>query len=440
MKKYKLSKYNYFVSQDEYTVTCTNLINKVIFGLDITKYNMLIDFSSKLDVLKEMNINLFNALYKLGIIVDAEIDETTKIKTEHRLQVYANKIYRLTIIPTLECNFKCWYCYEEHIKGRMSCQLQRSIIEHIKKQIYENRINAIQLDWFGGEPLIYFDEILYPLSKEIKSISKKNNVVFSNTITTNGSLINEKMIRKFKKIELTNFQITLDGSEEFHNKVKRNKTNRNEYKIVIANLLKICDILKKPSLMVRINYTQENIQNLEHILLDIPMKYRDKMEFSFQQVWQTQNKDEVVIDDIIEKFLMSGITTKKCSLELRSYKCYADVLGQAVITHEGKVFKCTARDFANHVPDGFLQDDGEIEWHNEYYRRMSQTTIENQKCNDCRFLPACWGPCSQKILEFQPREFEKICNIAGVEKTIKILMLEFYKKNLLSEKQEAENV
>lgn len=107
-------------------------------------------------------------------------------------------------------------------------------------------------------------------------------------------------------------------------------------------------------------------------------------------------------------------------------------MSQAVINFNGDVFKCTARDFANHKPDGVIEKDGNIKWNNIYYKRMSNTTIENEKCLTCNFLPACWGPCSQKVIECKDGEFDKYCNISGIESTIKTLMYDFYKANILS--------
>lgn len=428
---YKLSKYNYFLEQENDTIMCINLINKKIFGLDSAKYNFIQEKAKHLDDIRNTNINLFNAMYKLGIIVDNEIDELNKIKVEHRKQVYSTDFFRLTIIPTLECNFNCWYCYEEHSSGRMTLQCMDRIIKYIDQCLLVNRISSFQLDWFGGEPLLCFDEVIYPISKIIKEKMNNNAITFSNVITTNGALINEEMVSKFKEINLNNFQITFDGCEEYHNKVKKSKTERNEYTILWNNIFLLCDILDSPSILIRINYTEETLKNIINIIDDIPKKYLQKLEFTFQQVWQTQeNFGHIDIDNIRQEMISAGLKVLSNNLELHSYKCYADVLSQAVITNEGKVFKCTARDFANEEADGYLLENGTIEWGRVFYDRMSKTTIENEKCLNCKFLPACWGPCSQKILGYKNDEFDKICNVVGLEKTIKDLLSEFYKKEI----------
>ncbi|PIP54276.1 MAG: hypothetical protein COS14_04155 [Bacteroidetes bacterium CG02_land_8_20_14_3_00_31_25] len=431
---FKLSKYNYFYKQDIDTYTCMNLINKTIFGLSTNKIDLINRFYDNPEALKNINPNLFSALFKLGIIINQDINEINFLKTEHRKTIYSTNSYRLTILPTLECNFNCWYCYEDKIKGKMTNEIQIAIYKYVVNLIKTQSLKYFQLDWFGGEPLICFDEVVYPLSKRIALLCKKNGILFNNMITTNGYLISSEMIKKFKKINLKGFQITLDGNEKHHNKVKKGESGHNIYKKTVNNILEIIKRLDDINLMLRINYTENNFESITEIINDIPEVYRNKIEISLQQVWQTEKVNKRMnIIQCNNSFLKEGFVAPLYKLEQKPYRCYADLLSQAVVSYNGNVFKCTARDFANHKPDGILQKNGTIEYNNIYFNRMSKTTIENDNCMSCEFLPACWGPCSQKNIECKPNGFKQICNKSGIEKTIQILMADFYKKNILKQ-------
>ena len=334
-------------------------------------------------------------------------------------------------MPTLECNFNCWYCYENRIKGMMTEKTINSIIKFVKNHIKSNGIKHFQLDWFGGEPLLGFENAVYPISKKIKSLCKKNNIYFTNMITTNGFLINKEMIKKCREIGLNSFQITLDGNEEAHNKVKKDSDAENVYKKTIGNIIDLIDGLEKPHILLRINYTKQNSENITDIINDIDEDHRKKIEVSFQQVWQTEGTQKGInIESCNSEFETSGFNAPLYKLDNKHHKCYADLMSQMVINFDGKVFKCTARDFAESEPDGNLTSEGTIDWNNVINERMSRTTIENERCLDCELLPACWGPCSQKVIECKPDEFNQICNKSGIEKTVQVLMNDFYKKNI----------
>ena len=219
--KYKLSDYNYILKKDDDTFIGMNLINQIIFSLDNECYNLLIDNKEDVGRLQSINLSLFNALRKLGIIIPEKNNELEGINLRNRLSVYSTQMYRMTIIPTLECNLKCWYCYEEHKLGRMNYDVIKSVYSFVKKTIKDNNLRYFHLDWFGGEPLLCFDDIIYPVSKKIKQLCDQSNIVFFNGITTNGVLINKEMVKKILKIDLNKFQITLDGNKEQHNKVKK---------------------------------------------------------------------------------------------------------------------------------------------------------------------------------------------------------------------------
>lgn len=437
MKKYKLSQFNVFRQYDEETVIVCNLIEKKIFGLDSKKYNLLLQNSQNLSILQNENPHLFSALIKLGVIVDNEIDEINRIVLIHRKQIYNNHTYRITVLPTLDCNFRCWYCYEEHCKDYMTSSTQKIILKHVRKIINEFNIKHLALDWFGGEPLLCFEDTVFPLSRSIKRECEKRQILFSNSITTNGALITPLMIKRFRTIGLNSFQITLDGDEEHHNKTKTSKNKRNEYRNLLNTFFGMIDSVEDFNLLVRINYSPQNIDSIRNIINDIPQEYRRKMCVSFQQVWQTQHESlEYKIKDIVNCFIAEGFNVDKPNIYNGFYKCYADIANQIVIAPNGTIFKCTARDFTNHPADGVLKTDGSIQWNAPYFDRLCKTTIENDDCIHCRFLPACWGPCSQKLLEYRKDEFEKICNREGVRKTIESQMSDFYEINIRQQAKE----
>lgn len=84
----------------------------------------------------------------------------------------------------------------------------------------------------------------------------------------------------------------------------------------------------------------------------------------------------------------------------RSYPCKTSVHNQLAISYDGKIYKCTGRNFTDEMQEGILQTEGTIAWDTEKWeKRMAICSFDNELCRGCKLLPLCWAPCNQKLLE-----------------------------------------
>ena len=132
-----------------------------MFAIDLEKYNLLLNYKSNLEGLRKENQVFYSTMVKLGIIKSTELDRAfyEDALLKRRLTVFRDPSYRLTINPTLNCNFSCWYCYETHNKKYMSNEVKQRILKLIDNIVSKQDIQYFELDWFGGEPLLYPDII-----------------------------------------------------------------------------------------------------------------------------------------------------------------------------------------------------------------------------------------------------------------------------------------
>ncbi|GHT48295.1 radical SAM/SPASM domain-containing protein [Bacteroidia bacterium] len=398
----KASKYNIYIENaDKYYIY--NQITQALSEFDeeffFTLKNNLpfpdLDHSDK-EVLKNSHF-----------ICDKDLQEENIILCKNRIQRYGNRIARITIMPTLDCNFRCWYCYESHIQSKMSKETTQSIILFAKKIIEQNKLSCFSLDWFGGEPLLYFNELVYPISKKIMNLCEQANIPFVHTITTNGYLITPDWIASIKEIKLSQFQITLDGMAKYHNKTRFSDTDQNTYDTIVKNVELLCKEIEDIDMTVRINYTPKNVSSMEQIALSFDEKVRNKIKITPQLVWQFKNKEwlnkmENVLNEKLNYFQEKGY---KITNELAQVTgCYVENMLQFVINHDGLVYKCTARDFSNakHCV-GKLSDEGDFLPNANYYKYFTSSNFENSMCLDCNLLPSCLGSsCIQKKIEQIP--------------------------------------
>ena len=438
---YKLSNYNKFVPYKN-KILFFNAMSGALFLVDKNQYEIFNKLKNNFNSLKKHE-DFFCALVENRFIIDFSMNELDIIKYRNHRDVFIDNNYILKINPTMECNFNCWYCYEKHIKGKMSQDIMQNIIKHVQNLVETNKISGLNLGWFGGEPLLYFDEIVYPLSIKLKEIIEIKQLPFVNSITTNAYLINEKMISKLEKIDLNYYQITLDGCESKHNKSRQTKEGLPTYKRIINNINLICEKLKNVSITLRINYTDDTLNELQEIIKDIDKKYNNKIAIDFQRIWQTHDKTKdsnPKLKSLLKTFNNSGLHTNCTSFKLyRGCVCYADKYHSAIINYDGNVFKCTARDFNEDNKVGFLKKNGKIEWIPELIiKRFSKATFENEMCLKCKLLPICTGFCSQKNIEIQTKKDLKYsCLLYLNEMSVEDYVINLYKKELKQNNNES---
>ena len=204
---------------------------------------------------------------------------------------------------------------------------------------------------------------------------------------------------------MTSFQIPIDGYEKKHNSVK-NMENIGHYRQIIQNINALCESVDNISIVLRINYDTQTLKTILPVIEDIKTSNRSKIFVDFQRVWQIAlNKDETgnnpLLLDVKKAFEKAGFNTPYFAFSPKGFKCcYADSFYHRVINYDGKIFKCTARDYSEDLSIGNLNEDGTIVFNETILAKMfSDATFKNENCLKCKMLPLCYGPCIQKYYE-----------------------------------------
>ncbi|SUY57225.1 transcriptional regulatory protein [Clostridium tetani] len=167
-----------------------------------------------------------------------------------------------------DCNLRCKYCFadEGEYKGKrelMTADIGKKAIDFVIKN--SGPRNHIEVDLFGGEPLIAFDTV-----KEIveyaKKEEKKHNKVIRFTMTTNGTLLNDE-IMKYIDENMGNIVLSIDGRKEVNDRVRITRDNKGSYdKILpkIKSMVKMRD--KDKQYYVRGTFTRENLDFFNDIM------------------------------------------------------------------------------------------------------------------------------------------------------------------------------
>lgn len=118
-----------------------------------------------------------------------------------------------SIILTEACNLNCSYCYEKRKTPEVMTQ------ETVKKSVdfvFDNSNNQKKLSfiWFGGEPLLNFEQAKFGILYA-KDRAQKENKVLDQLIITNGTIWNDDIERFFKDNSDVRIQLSWDGMPEF---------------------------------------------------------------------------------------------------------------------------------------------------------------------------------------------------------------------------------
>ncbi len=140
------------------------------------------------------------------------------------------------------CNMDCEYCFAgkgdySGKSGIMSAEVGKRALDYLVEHSGARR--HLEVDFFGGEPLINWD-----VCKEIvaygRELEKKHNKLFNFTLTTNGVLIDDDVI-EFTNREMGNVVLSMDGRRETHDRMRHSKTGGGTYDLIMDNFKALVD-------------------------------------------------------------------------------------------------------------------------------------------------------------------------------------------------------
>lgn len=348
----------------------------------------------------------FNALKTDRFIVPRAEDEADALI--HRWEKNGNDESRFGIIinPTLNCNMRCWYCYEDHDgKQVMTKETRKAICQFIKDKVSDLKLKALNVSFFGGEPLLFFNDVVLPILQYAAKLCQERRIILYSNFTTNAVLLTDEVVESLNALPLgkkATFQITFDGNREVHDKTRIGSNKKPTYDTILHNMHSA--LQHGNEISARCNYTYDNILTFSDVLDDfISMglqSFEKTFSVKFEHVWQDGNnlsKSQQLMRKIRTDFENAGFDVGSDDIHFH-HVCYADSPRHAVINYNGDVFKCTARDFSPASREGVLNNEGRIEWNEKFFQRMA-IKYSNEACRNCCILPICNGSCTQNKME-----------------------------------------
>ncbi len=355
---------------------------------------------------------------------------------------------KITLMPGgYGCNFRCKYCYESHdnIKGYGEKELNYFV------KLIKSLKGKILIDFFGGEPLLNYKWIK-ALITNLNSLHDLPAIQYS--MTTNGYLLDREKISYLVNSGVKTFQITVDGVEETHNKLRPLKNGGESWAKIIENLKIFKELDNFFKVIIRINYNSTSLdkEKLCKFLETLSFAKKDiRFKFIFRAIGDysginssiqkheenkdtSQQKNETFLKafEFLNILLDNGFFAEDIDTLTRpaGLVCYASFPQNLVINGEGEILRCTVA-----VDQGYNKF-GKVNYSdNNYSLQINDKQLAEwknalkweSKCYKCRLLYQCLGMnCPVKNIANNCSACPPIANYAD-----KILKLVLKQKQLV---------
>lgn len=306
------------------------------------------------------------------------------------------KLQQLIILPTEKCNFRCTYCYEDFLIGKMKEPVQASIERYMDRRVPE--LTGLSLQWFGGEPLLAKSVVLR-LSSHAYRLCEQYDVGLEGSLTTNGYLLEPALFRELVSYRQRYFQITLDGWDEQHNVVRKLANGGGSFERIWSNLLATREHPEDFTIQIRVHVRRDNFESLHLLMMKLAEAFGGDRRYvlDFQHLRDLGGAGGKTIDrpvspaelrmleadlraeyeaavaaklgsrqvDVIPAYASEAVSGKPSDLKLTDAVqsveiCYAAKPNSLLIRADGRIGKCTVALTDDRNTLGAINPDGTV--------------------------------------------------------------------------------
>lgn len=318
-----------------------------------------------------------------------------------------------------DCNLRCEYCFAAKGDfGRGRCLMSEGVALSAIDFLIANSGSRhnLELDFFGGEPLMNFDTVKKTV-EYARSIEKKHNKNFRFTITTNGLNLNDEII-EFINREMSNVVLSLDGRREVNDRMRMTAGGKGSYDAIVPKFQKLVAGRGDKDYYVRGTFTALNKDFTEDVLSMYDLGFKnisvepavsdENLPFSIREndIPEILSEYEKLADKLIEiKKKGEKITFFHFMLDLSAGPCvYKRLRGcscgneYVAVTPEGDIYPCHQFVGMDDYKMGNLLDGT---FNNDLKDKFASINVyKKPECRECWAKFYCSGGCSANNLQY----------------------------------------
>lgn len=332
--------------------------------------------------------------------------------------IKSNEIKALCLHICHDCNLRCRYCFADegayHAEREfMSLETAISAIDFLLKNSGNRKV--LEVDFFGGEPLMCLDTIKKVVAyakREAGKLGKK----FLFTTTTNALLLDDDAIEFFNS-EMENVVLSIDGRKEVHDAIRKTKNGKGSFDLVIDHIKKFVRSRGDKHYYVRGTFTSKNLDfskdviflaesgfdsiSMEPVVTDI-----DDLQIKEEHLKTVCDEYETLCGKYLEKHEKGeGFNFFHFNIDLEGGTCLQKRVSACGAGNEyfsvvpnGDIYPCHQfagnKDFLmGNVRDGIERKD--------IRKRFADSSLfTREDCKDCFAKFICSGGCSANNYNF----------------------------------------
>ena len=385
--------------------TATGTVLKITDPIYRDQIQTLISHPVSLDSIpEELHSCLIEPLLHKRVLVTPDVNEFDLLTYMYNNRIVRNSLLELTLVITRQCNYRCVYCYEDHLDLPMLPEIYQRILRMIESGYQEGLYSGVSISLFGGEPLLEYD-LVVDFLKAANDLSEKYQKTFSAGATTNGSLLFPERFLQLHALNCRHFQITVDGMRDTHDQY-RIATDGNGWDTVINNLKFMASTNLSFDVTVRTNFNDDVLNHIQEFYEFMSGILDDRFDIYYEDIKHLggDNDENVhVLDTIASGLSMVDISSLIGQNHLKSnvcgdrlmpfsHICQATKYNSFIVDYDGTLLKCTL-DFSNDANRvGHISERGEMLINHEKHCKWLTVGFENNECcKSCKLLPLCYG-------------------------------------------------
>lgn len=380
----------------------------------------------KMKGFSNLPIELFNELKKIGAIVES--DEEVFDRYQFLSMKNNNNISMdFWICISDGCNFNCEYCFEGNKKKNNF--ISDVTIDNIMKYIVKNKeLKILTVSFAGGEPLLSVDKVLV-LYQKLNALG----IALQLNLITNGYLLSKDVIQKLDTIKNLQYQVTIDGMKDMHNRKRPHKTNADSFSVIINNLDSFYETHKDKTInfQIRINVDKENYCDVAKLYNFLHHRYGNFFGFYLKPVDNYEKKSEKCFtpkefsDLLVSLYDQNKIYIGNLFPKFRfpGGYCSSNRLCSYVIAANGDVYKCPVDIGEQDKVITNINKKGYYNYKPEEDYMIKASPYYDKSCKECSLFFQCYGGCPHMRLTNQ-----KVCIPAKYNMD---RILEIYYENII---------